>query len=261
MAETLKLLETLNQYAAAVPALSTIPPEQVDLLARYCEYVWEWNEKINLTRHTDFDKFVKHDVVDALALSRHIGDNERVLDVGSGGGVPGVLLKILRPSLHIDLCESVKKKATCLADIVNRLELKQDLYVGRAEDVLPDDRYNTLTFRAVAKMARILEWMRPQQNSFDRILMIKGPAWVEERGEARHLGMMTNMSLRKLEEYTLPNTATETLPDAVSVILQICNKNRQLEDGGVLMTEWKREDRSGRKPRTRKPSNNGSTDF
>ncbi len=243
------LSQVIAQYVPVVPELAQLDEHQIQQLARYCQLEWDWNEKINLTRHTDFDKFVTHDLVDTLALSRHIG-KERVLDVGSGGGVPGVLLKILRPELHIDLCESVNKKANCLVDIVAQLELHTDVYIGRAEDILPDVRYNTLTFRAVAKMAKILEWMRPQLNSFDRILMIKGPAWVEERGEARHFGMMTNLSLRKLEEYTLPNTATETRPDAVSVILQVCHKTRQQEDGSVLMTEWKRP--TG-KPRTRKP--------
>lgn len=237
------LTQIIAQYVPAVPQLADITPAQINQLAQYCLLEWGWNEKINLTRHTDFDKFVTHDLIDSLALSRHLGEKERVLDVGSGGGVPGVLLKILRPDLHIDLCESVNKKANCLVDIVSQLELRMDVYIGRAEDVLPDVRYNTLTFRAVAKMAKILEWMRPQMNSFDRILLIKGPAWVEERGEARHFGMMTNMSLRKLEEYTLPNTATETQPDATSYILQICHKTRQQEDGSVLLTEWKRNTR------------------
>ena len=242
------LTEVIAQYSSYVPELAKIDEAQIDMLAQYCQLAWTWNEKINLTRHTDFDMFVKRDLVDTLALARHINPNERVMDVGSGGGVPGVLLKILRPDLHIDLCESVNKMANCLVDIVAQLELRCDVYIGRAEDVLPDVRYNTLTFRAVAKMAKILEWMRPQMNSFDRMLLIKGPSWVEERGEARHYGMMTNMALRKLEEYTLPNTATATQPDAVSVILQICHKTRLNEDGSVSFTQW---ERNTQRPRRR----------
>ena len=151
------LTEVIAQYSSYVPELAKIDEAQIEALAQYCQLAWDWNEKINLTRHTDFDKFVKHDLVDTLALARHINPKERVMDVGSGGGVPGVLLKILRPDLHIDLCESVNKKANCLVDIVAQLELRCDVYIGRAEDVLPDVRYNTLTFRAVAKMAKILE--------------------------------------------------------------------------------------------------------
>ena len=229
------LTEVIAQYSSYVPELAKIDEAQIDLLAQYCRLTWDWNAKINLTRHTDFDKFVKHDLVDTLALARHINPKERVMDVGSGGGVPGVLLKILRPDLHLDLCESVNKKANCLVDIVAQLELRCDVYIGRAEDVLPDVRYNTLTFRAVAKMAKILEWMRPQMNSFDRMLLIKGPSWVEERGEARHYGMMTN-------------TATATQPDAVSVILQICHKTRLNEDGTVSFTQW---ERNTQRPRRR----------
>ena len=93
-----------------------LPPEQVEHLDRYCKLVWDWNTKINLTRHTDYEKFVSRDLVDTLELSKLLGEGEEVLDVGSGGGVPGVLLAILRPDLHLALCESVGKKAAVLEE-------------------------------------------------------------------------------------------------------------------------------------------------
>src|SRR5690242_6162996 len=88
--------------------------EQISLLARYCRLLWDWNAKINLTRHDDFEKFVARDVVDTLAIARHLGQSERVLDVGSGGGAPGIVLAIVRPDLTVALSESVAKKARVL---------------------------------------------------------------------------------------------------------------------------------------------------
>ena len=88
-----------------------LPLDRIALLDRYCATLWEWNARLNLTRHTDYQKFVTRDLVDSLAFSRFLAPGERVLDVGTGGGVPGVVLAILRPDLPIALCESVGKRA------------------------------------------------------------------------------------------------------------------------------------------------------
>ena len=69
-----------------------LPPEQVRQLAAYCQLLWSWNERINLTRHTTVELFVTRDVADAWQLSRLIGPEEEMLDVGAGGGAIGIIL-------------------------------------------------------------------------------------------------------------------------------------------------------------------------
>ena len=113
--------------------------------------------------------------------------------MGSGGGVPGVVLAIVRGDLQISLSESVAKKARVLADIVQRLGLPTPVLHARAEDILTEPRFNTLVVRAVARLKKLLEWFRPHWGSFDRLLVLKGPSWVEERGEARHYGLMHDL--------------------------------------------------------------------
>jgi 16S rRNA (guanine527-N7)-methyltransferase len=195
-----------------------LPEDQVALLARYCELLWDWNTKINLTRHTDYEKFVARDLVDSLAIAEFLGRGERVLDVGSGGGVPGVVLAIVRPDLKIVLTDSVGKKARVLSDITSRLGLTAPVHSQRAEEVLGRERFDTLVIRAVARLAKLLGWFEPHWDRFDRLLILKGPAWVEERGEARHLGQFQKLALRKLKEHPLPGT------DSFSVLLQISPK-------------------------------------
>jgi 16S rRNA (guanine527-N7)-methyltransferase len=192
-----------------------LPAAQVALLERYCGLLWEWNTKLNLTRHTDYEKFVARDVVDSRVFAEFLGPKERVLDVGSGGGVPGVVLAILRDDLQVSLSESVAKKARALADIVARLGLATPVLHARAEDVLTEQRFDTLVVRAVARLKKLLEWLRPHWGAFGRLLVVKGPSWVEERGEARHFGLMHDLELRKLASYPLPGTSSE------SVLLQI----------------------------------------
>ncbi len=192
-----------------------LPPPQVAVLERYCTLLWDSNTKINLTRHTDYEKFVARDLTDSLAFAQFLSPEEKVLDVGTGGGVPGVVLAVVRPDLRISLSESIGKKARVVADIVGQLGLQTPVRHARAEDVLAEERFDTLLVRAVARLKKLLEWFRPHWKAFDRLLVLKGPSWVDERGEARHYGLLHDLALRKLTSYPLPGTESE------SVLLQI----------------------------------------
>jgi 16S rRNA (guanine527-N7)-methyltransferase len=195
-----------------------LPDQQVATLDRYCQLLWEWNSKLNLTRHTDYQKFVARDLVDSLAFAGFLRSDERILDVGTGGGVPGVVLAIVRPDLAVSLCESVGKRARAVTDIVDRLSLDVPIFESRVENLLGQWTGDTLVVRAVARLTKLLGWLDPHWGSFSRLLTVKGPAWVDERAEARHKGQMRKLALRKLTSYPLPGT------DSQSVLLQICPK-------------------------------------
>ncbi len=170
---------------------------------------------MNLTRHTDYEKFVGRDLRDALELSALIKEGEELLDVGSGGGVPGVVLAILRPDIVVTLSESTGKKAAALQDMVARVNLPVSVFATRAEDLCDDFRFTVTTARAVGPLYKLLTWFQPHWLSLGRLLAIKGPKWVEERKEARHRGLMQNLQLRKVASYEMPDTGAE------SVILKI----------------------------------------
>jgi len=206
------LADVARQYGISLPA------EQFDRLEQYCGLLWQWNSKLNLTRHTDYQKFVTRDLVDSLAFAECLERGEHVLDVGTGGGVPGVVLAVLRPDLRIELCDSVGKKARAVADIVQRLGLDVPVHHARAENLLQQRSFDTLTIRAIGRLRAVLEWFKPYWGSFKRMLIVKGPGWVEERGEARHYGLMRDLALRKLKVYRMPGTESN------SVLLQICPK-------------------------------------
>lgn len=179
-------------------------------LERYCQLLWQWNEKINLTRHTTYDLFARRDLLDTVRLASHLPADQDVLDVGTGGGVPGIILAILRPDLQISLCESIAKKANVVQDIVSKLELPVAVYPQRVQLVLEDFRYHALVTRATGSIAQLLKWVADHWIHFDRLLAIKGPRWVQERGEARHLGLLNGIDLRCLESYHMPGTESES---------------------------------------------------
>ena len=141
--------------------------------------MWEWNEKLNLTRHTDYEKLVTGDVVDSQMLEQFLDAGQRVLDVGTGGGVPGVVLAILRPDLTVEPCESMAKKARAVEGIVHTIGLDIPVHHARAETLLAERTFDTLVVRAVAPLAKLLTWFGPHWDAFGRLLIIKGPAWVE----------------------------------------------------------------------------------
>lgn len=196
--------------------------KQVDMLNSYCEQLWIWNEKLNLTRHTTYDKFVSRDLIDSIRLASHLQKGEHVLDVGSGGGVPGLIVSILRPDVIVELCEATGKKAEALGEIAGALGLDVPVWYSKAEDLVKQRHFHTLTVRAVDKMRKLLQMFSNTWHCYNRILMIKGPRWPEERGEARHYNLFNALALRKIDEYSV-QSGNESFN---SVILQVCRKNK-----------------------------------
>jgi 16S rRNA (guanine527-N7)-methyltransferase len=203
------LLEALRKFDVV------LDDRQASQMDRYRALLWKWNERLNLTRHTDFDTFVSRDVIDSLELGKLIGPGEEVLDVGSGGGVPGIPLAILRPDVQIDMCDSVQKKAKVLESMVSQLELPVAVHHCRAEQLLEDLRFDSVVARAIGPLWKICRWFEPYWASIGRLLLIKGPRWVEERAEARERGLMNKLELRRAAAYPLAGS------HAQSVILQL----------------------------------------
>jgi len=209
------LPEALEKYGIVLESY------QVEMLRDYCECLWQWNDKLNLTRHTDFDLFVSRDLFDTLQIASLIETGVDVLDFGSGGGTPGIPLAILRPDLQVSLCESVGKKATALDAMVGKLSLPIPVLHARVEDLLNDLNYDVLICRAVGPLWKIGLWLTPHWNMFGQLLAIKGPAWLEERKAARHRGTLQGVQLRKLLSYPMHGT------DSQSVILKMWSANKQ----------------------------------
>ncbi len=140
------------------------------------------------------------------------------MDVGSGGGVPGIPLAILRGDLELSLCESVQKKAKVLSQIVSQLQLPVPVHACRAESLLEDLRFDTIVARAVGPLWKICTWFQPHWHSISRVLLIKGPSWPEERAAARERGLLQNVELRRVAEYPMAGTHSS------SVILQLSRR-------------------------------------
>ena len=214
-ATSASLAEALQRWQVEVPA------EAVAKLERYCQLLWQHNEVLNLTRHTNFDLFVTRDLVDTLQLAQQLRPDEEILDIGSGGGVPGIPLAILRPDLRVSLAESVGKKAKALEDVVSELQIPVTVFADRAEKLLEDLRFDVGVARAVGSVSKLIQWFRGNWVSLGRLLAIKGPKWVDEQAEAQAAGLLKNLQIKVATQYAVPGQAWE------SVILKIWPKGNR----------------------------------
>ena len=186
-------------FSAALEANEIQLEEEVaQKLELYATTMWGLNESLNLTRHTSWDLFVSRDLRDCIQLAPLLGTGEEILDLGSGNGVPGIPLAILRPDVEVSLAESVAKRASALNEIIAELNLPVPVYGARGEDLLEDFRFTTIVSRAVGSLVKFCRWVEPHWENVDRLLLIKGPRWVEERGEARHFGLLNGLDLRRV---------------------------------------------------------------
>jgi 16S rRNA (guanine527-N7)-methyltransferase len=199
------LAQLVAQYGVAAA------DDQLALLDRYREQLWSWNEKLNLTRHTTLEKFVTRDVLDSWELCKLLDGRRRVLDVGTGGGVPGLVMAILRPNLSVSVSESTAKKARVVEAIVGELQLPVEVYACRAEEVLQIRTFDSLVARGVAPLPKLLKWLQPYWDAFDELLVIKGAKWADERNEARHLGLLRGLELRIAATYQARDTGVESV--------------------------------------------------
>lgn len=188
-----------------------VAADRQPLLQRYCEAVWHWNLRLNLTRHTTYDKFASRDVVDSQQIASLISENQSVLDIGTGAGVPGVVLAILRPDLTVSVCESVGKKARAVSAIVDSLELPVTVVHDRAERLLERAPFDTLVARAVAPLSKLLRWVTPHRCRFQQLLVIKGSQWEAECRQAAELGLLAGLRLETMASYRTPRTQAENV--------------------------------------------------
>ncbi len=128
----------------------------VDRLLAYLELIAKWNRVYNLTAIEDLGRMVSHHLLDSLAVLPHV-DAQRLLDVGSGAGLPGIPLALARPSLEVTLLEASQKKAAFLQQAAIELELANVRVVhARAEDWRPQARFPRIIARAVAALGEFV---------------------------------------------------------------------------------------------------------
>ena len=176
-------------------------------LKDYASFLLEYNKHTNLTSITRIEEvYLKH-FYDSLTLTKiYSFSNERVLDVGTGAGFPGLVLAIVFPSLQVTLLDSNNKKTTFLKECVNLLDLKNvEVITSRAEEYTKVHReeYDVVTSRAVSNLRILLELNLPSIKVGGYFLAMKGNA-LQELEEAKNALKKLNSKIEEQQEFELP---------------------------------------------------------
>jgi len=181
-------------------------------LALYLTLLLKANEQFNLTAIRDPEQAWRRMIVDSLTILPgfdHLGKGARIIDVGTGGGLPGMPLAISRPDLSVTLLDATAKKCRFLQETADALGLTHvEVIQARAEDYgshskgAGREQFDVVVSRAVGPMRILLEWCTPLAKVDGRVLAMKGPKAQEELHESqRALDQLGIGDLAVIEAY------------------------------------------------------------
>ncbi len=157
-----------------------ISPQQASQFARHAEILLEWNRKINLTTIVDpVAVAVKH-FLDAIAPLEHIPSGGELLDIGTGGGFPGIPLKIMHPEQPMILIDGVRKKINFVKHVIRQLHLAEIEAMHIRSEELTDQasyqkRFKVIVCRALADLNAVIHMASPLLAASGRIIAFQGP--------------------------------------------------------------------------------------
>ncbi|HKE41872.1 MAG TPA: 16S rRNA (guanine(527)-N(7))-methyltransferase RsmG [Casimicrobiaceae bacterium] len=146
-------------------------------LSAYLALIQKWNRTHNLTAMVDRQRMVSHHLLDSLAVLPHLPETSglRIIDVGSGGGLPGIPLAICRPDWLVTLIDSSRKKAAFLQQAAIELPLRNvEVVAGRVETYRPVAAYDFAISRAYSTLATFVEHAGHLVGRSGRLLAMKG---------------------------------------------------------------------------------------
>lgn len=185
--------------------------EQVEQFEGYQNLLLEWNEKINLTAITEENDIIIKHFIDSMTVSKYFKENDKVIDVGTGAGFPGVPLKIVDKTLKITLLDSLNKRINYLNDVIEKLRFDNvETIHGRAEELSRNskyrEQYDVATARAVANLKTLSEYCLPFVKVGGYFVCMKGSDIEEELSNAKSHIEVLGGKIEEIENFVLPDT-------------------------------------------------------
>jgi 16S rRNA (guanine527-N7)-methyltransferase len=155
---------------------------QQDQLLDYLALLGKWNHVYNLTSVRDPMQMMTLHLLDSLAAVPAFAGARNVLDVGAGGGLPGLVLAIARPDMKVSMIDTVHKKTAFLTQVKAELGLKNvTVYTKKVQDLQVKEPFDVITSRAFADLSDFIDWSHHLLSDNGRFIALKGTAPQEER--------------------------------------------------------------------------------
>lgn len=190
-----------------------LPDGALELLNRYYEMLIDTNKVMNLTAITEYSEVVIKHFADSAAIGciTDMNGDIDVIDVGTGAGFPGIVLKIVYPQLSVVLLDSLNKRVNFLKNVITELGLTDISAIhGRAEDIARNkdyrEKFDLCVSRAVANMSSLSEYCLPFVKVGGRFIPYKADGCDEEVKTASKAVNILGGKIRKIESYVIPDT-------------------------------------------------------
>lgn len=209
----LKKCSEIDYFKESLSSLGIeISPQQLEQFMLYYELLIEKNKVMNLTAITDLKEVLCKHFIDSLTLVKVYSlSNERLIDIGTGAGFPGIPLKIIYPEIDITLFDSLKKRLNFLDEVIEKLKLTGiSTLHGRAEDYGRDnnyrEKYDICVSRAVAKLPVLLELCIPFIKTGGYFISYKSGNIDEEIDISKNALKLLKSEISRKESFVLPGT-------------------------------------------------------
>lgn len=182
----------------------------VERLKTYFEYLEERNRVMNLTAISGTEDVARLHFLDCAALLKVCDfEDKKVIDVGTGAGFPGMVLKTVQPGMDITLLDSLNKRIDFLSEVCNKLALDGVQCVHTRAEEIPEERraaYDIAVSRAVARLGTLCELCLPYLRVGGVFIAMKGPDCDTEVEEAKSAMHLLGAQLKDIVRYTIPGT-------------------------------------------------------
>lgn len=176
---------TEKLFAGAKSLEISLSEEEGKALAIHAEMLVLWNARVNLTAITEPEEVLEKHLLDSLAVLPFLPESGSILDMGTGGGFPGITIALMRPDLDVFMVDSVGKKMAFVRDVIRKLGLpKAKAESLRVEELknLPGKAFSfdCIVSRAFSSLEQFCAWSFPLLASSGKILAMKGPEGLHE---------------------------------------------------------------------------------
>lgn len=192
----------------------SITKYQVEQFVKYMDILKEWNKKINLTAIEDDREIIIKHFIDSISILPYVKDqDQRLIDVGTGAGFPGIPLKIVNQNIEVTLLDSLEKRVKFLNEVINYTNISKISAIhGRAEDFGTNpqyrEQYDIAVARAVANLPVLLEYCLPFVKINGIFIAMKGSNTEEFDNCTKALDILGG-KIEKIEKMALPFTNIE----------------------------------------------------